>query len=493
MSDSETQSLLLPSINNNKVMEKQVKKKRFRSSLFLLGISELLGGSTLSLLAPFYSKEAESHDVSVMAAGTVFSSVFVVQIVLTPFLGKYISKIGSVNLFVFGAIATGITNIAFAFVPLLESGSVFLAVSLIVRSITAIGESALFTAVYPLASSRAPSGSRSTVLSWMETMYGVGTTIGPFLGGLLYSVGGFYLPFLVCGGLLVLCGILGAWVLDKKVETEAEEDEVVMEGVRYRTLLTVPRVVVAAVVLVITGLSTQWYQPSLEPYLRTQFGLNPFQASLVFMLDGASYAIATPVWGYLLDKGLDSTSALLLGCGVISLSYLGLAPVPPINPSILQVGLATVAHGVGMAANFIATLTVMLSAGGQKIGGKETEQLRGMVTSIWVTCESLGGFLGAAGGAAAYDSVGWTWSCVFVSGLQLVGMLLISGSWLCLSGYKTPTARKDVEKGEVTHISGEVEEGGQLVEEQTRLGSGQQTHGGKREGYGTMTPHRANG
>ena len=56
------------------------------------------------------------------------------------------------------------------------------------------------------------------------------------------------------------------------------------------------------------------------------------------MVDGASYALATPIWGLLLDKGLDSRAALILGSGIICLSYLGLGPIPPLTPSITQVG-----------------------------------------------------------------------------------------------------------------------------------------------------------
>jgi MFS family permease len=42
----------------------------------------------------------------------------------------------------------------------------------------------------------------------METMFGVGLMIGPFLGSVLYEVDGFYLPFVVCGAALALCPLL---------------------------------------------------------------------------------------------------------------------------------------------------------------------------------------------------------------------------------------------------------------------------------------------
>ena len=67
------------------------------------------------------------------------------------------------------------------------------------RSLTAVGEAAMNSAVLPLARKRGGIGRYSglnhiccpfsldivrecSVLSWMETMNGVGTTFGPFIG-----------------------------------------------------------------------------------------------------------------------------------------------------------------------------------------------------------------------------------------------------------------------------------------------------------------------
>ena len=38
-----------------------------------------------------------------------------------------------------------------------------------------------------------------TVTSWSGTALGVGLSIGPALGGFLYDIGGFHLPFLTIG------------------------------------------------------------------------------------------------------------------------------------------------------------------------------------------------------------------------------------------------------------------------------------------------------
>ena len=64
-------------------------------ALLVLGFSIFLAGCTLSILAPFYTKEAEDHGMSVTSSGLVFASAFLLQIVSTPIFGKYLHRIGS--------------------------------------------------------------------------------------------------------------------------------------------------------------------------------------------------------------------------------------------------------------------------------------------------------------------------------------------------------------------------------------------------------------
>ena len=66
-------------------------------ALLVLGFSIFLAGCTLSILAPFYTKEAEDHGMSVTSSGLVFASAFLLQIVSTPIFGKYLDRIGSVR------------------------------------------------------------------------------------------------------------------------------------------------------------------------------------------------------------------------------------------------------------------------------------------------------------------------------------------------------------------------------------------------------------
>merc|ERR1719153_2046769 len=132
MSDSETNinEVKMSDCENNDnecLLEKKTSNSIIRIlSLIILAFSEFLGGCTLSILAPFYPKEAEDHGLSVGDSGSVFASVFVLQIVFVPIFGKLLSKIGSTRLFISGLLLAGITNFGFGFLPMIQSGSWFL-------------------------------------------------------------------------------------------------------------------------------------------------------------------------------------------------------------------------------------------------------------------------------------------------------------------------------------------------------------------------------
>ena len=81
--------------------------------------------------------------------------------------------------------------------------------------------------------------------------------------------------------------------------------------------------------------------------------------------------------------------------------------------STLQICVGAGLHGLGMSACFIASLTLMTEAGGKTVTGDQVSWKSSrckicdwqvaMITSLWITAENIGSFLGAVGGGAAYD------------------------------------------------------------------------------------------
>ena len=129
-----------------------------------------------------------------------------------------------------------------------------------------------------------------------------------------------------------------------------------------------------------------------------------FKASLLFIIDGGVYSLVAPLTGRLLDRGLDCLPVLGLGSLVISLAFPLLAALPPLtaSPSLELVAVGAGVHGLGMALNFIATISLMTQLAA-RTSARHSEQIHGLATGIWISCESLGGVLGSTAGGASYD------------------------------------------------------------------------------------------
>jgi len=407
------------------------------SNLGILALSELLGGMTYSLLSPFYTKEATRKGVSVTETGIVYGSVFFTTIVFSPIFGKYIERIGSRNLFLLGTLIAGIGNIGFGFLQWVDETYPFLTLSLIIRIISAMGEAAFFTAVYPLTVDASSEKHRSKALSVMETLFGLGMMAGPFVGGVLYEYGGFYLPFVVNGGSMVICSITALILFKTKLKSkpahlseDAKSDNI--PKTKFSSLLKIPAVLYSCIVLGLSGISCTWYLPTLQPFLESEFHLDSVATGALLMVDGVTYALFTPFWGWILDAGrLSPLQTLFIGnlCIIVGYSFLGPAPFLFFIPStVYMVGIGMTVHGFGVASCFLTTLTLMLSS--VKSGRvPDTEQTNGMVTSLWFSFECLGGYLGSAGGGWAYDEIGFRNSTLIVIGIQGFALLSMSILW----------------------------------------------------------------
>ena len=96
-----------------------------------------------------------------------------------------------------------------------------------------------------------------------------GFASGPFVGGVLYEYGGFYLPFVVTGGSLVICSttalVLFKTTLKNKpahASDDANADDV--NKTKFTSLLKIPAVVYSCIVLGLSGISCTWYLPTLQ-------------------------------------------------------------------------------------------------------------------------------------------------------------------------------------------------------------------------------------
>lgn len=266
----------------------------------------------------------------------------------------------------------------------------------------------------------------------METLHGFGLMIGPFVGGLLYELNGFYFPFVTCGGTLASLAVVAACFLkDHKSSKQLEEDTLTStKSTQYVQLFKMPSVIICCLLLICAETSVAWYLPTLQPMLDQRFQMTPMETGAMFMVEGATYALFSPIWGYLLDKKMGPFFPLVCGSIGVTIGYALLGPVPFLD-SIIPSNIYTVVaglfiQGACVASTFITTLVFMLNDSVAQ-GAPDTEQTRAMITSLWFISENIAGYLGSSLGGYTFDVFGFSNSSYVVIGMQILALLLASG------------------------------------------------------------------
>merc|ERR1712020_514152 len=118
-------------------------------------------------------------------------------------------------------------------------------------------------------------------------------------------------------------------------------------------------------------------------------------------------------------------------CQIVGLSLLGPARyLDFIQKSPYTTGIGLFILGSGIAASFIVTLTFMLAEASKADKNiLDTEQTRGMITSLWLIAENIGGWLGSFLGGIAYDNLGFEAGSLVIIGLQSIIVMGIPYVW----------------------------------------------------------------
>jgi len=392
-------------------------------NLILISICLLFAGVSLSLMSPFYPSEALAKGVSVTESGLVIGSVFIATIVFTPICGRYIEVLGARKFLLVGSLICALGNITFGFLPAVNGSTAFFWSSIVVRVGVAMGESAMTPACYALCGQQVSEKNQGKALSLAEACFGVGTMFGPSLGGFLYEFGGFSLPFWVAGGVLLVVVIMVSFLLEDKSNQYSSLDG--DQPVSWKQVILAPGMMVALFALTFAGSSWSWYSATLEPFLGAEYNLTSSQTGLVFTAFGTAYTVFTPLFGFLSDKGLGGLSAILFGNLMISLGFLFMGPIPPFSALSGNLWLTVVSvsvQGLGSAATYLGSLLYMMK-GVKDAGLPETEQVKSMVSSLWVVMDCLGGYIGSTLGSVAYDQLGFKMGTLIESGALAVTVL----------------------------------------------------------------------
>lgn len=395
--------------------------KRQWLTLIVFSIADFCNAICVSLQAPFYPLEAEKKGASPTEYGFVFGVFELVVFLISPFYGQHLNRIGPKYLFNGGIFTTGICAILFGCLHLVEGHYPFIILSFVIRIVEAMGNAAFLTASFAIIAMEFPDNVATTFAS-LETFFGLGLIVGPTVGGALYQWGNFMTPFVVLGFMLFLSALMTMFVLPDHQEREPDEQT----GAKMLQALKLPGVFLAALSIVITSMSIGFLQATLEPHLR-QFHLSPMVLGLMFVINGGTYALMAPACGWLCDRYVYPKVVTVAGCVLLAVGFslIGPAPFIPGETALWMTILGLVIHGLGIAAQLVASFTDALRTA-ISYGFPNNLETYGLISGLWTSTFALGAFIGPSVAGVLYEFTGFPYATLFVIASSLLVGVFVS-------------------------------------------------------------------
>ncbi|XP_055352330.1 MFS-type transporter SLC18B1-like [Paramacrobiotus metropolitanus] len=370
-------------------------------------------------IAVFFPSFAHEKGATESDVGLIFGIMQLVIFVFSFVWGLTIHNIGTKFMYVSGIMVAGSAAALMGVLEYCPSSS-FVAMCFLTRLVEGLGASAVVTSSFTVIADEFPN-SVSTMFGTCETFSGLGFMLGPVIGGSLFHLGGFKTPFLVLGGVVILCGLLALKTLPLNKTSRGRDYGT------FKNYIKIPAVLVTLLAVFTITCGMGFIDASFSNHLR-QFVPQQILLSLVFMIPTAVYFFSAPLIGYALDRFGRAWEFILAG-GVFSVvAYLLMGP-SPIFPADLHrlwlIIIGNVCMGFGVGMQLIPPFGKNLQTAIEH-GFPETIDTYGMVSGSLNSAVSLGAFLGPTIGGAFYDDVGFEWTLSGFAILQIC-VTLITG------------------------------------------------------------------
>ena len=388
-----------------------------------------------SLMAPFYPTEATyKKGVDHTLMGLIIGIYELALVVTSPILGKYINQIGAKFMFIAGHLVCGVCSVLFGALDFCPPGVSYVTLSFLIRILEGASGAGISTASFAIVGSRFPDRV-ATLFGTLEMFCGFGMMLGPLIGSGLYYLGGFGLPFAVCGVLLLIVGCICVFLIPSvDVGTNAvdREGNGPLAGnpdipASVFGLLSVPLVAVTGFNVVMGSMAIGFMTATLEEQLQDVYHIHQqIIIGLVCFVGPFFYMILAPIWGSLADRFTQRPPLfVIIGYCMASIAFWFMGPAPFFNIKMSSPWLLITAQGVlgaGIAA-FVVAFRIIANVATEKYS--DSLATFGVVAGLFNSFFSFGAFLGPFLGGVVHQSLGFEWGTFLMGCLVLASALLL--------------------------------------------------------------------
>jgi len=176
--------------------------------LFVLSGVAFTGNALISLIGPFLPQHFGEIGVSQIWSGVIFSGFPVAMLICSPIAMTLMGRFGRVKVLVGGLVLQGLSSLTFGIADTATGGvganpQGALVIYVSSRLVCGFGGALANNAIFSIAVDRFPDA-LGRVMSLNEVLIGVGFSLGPPIGTVLYIQGGFGFPFYAFGCAVLL-------------------------------------------------------------------------------------------------------------------------------------------------------------------------------------------------------------------------------------------------------------------------------------------------
>ena len=162
----------------------------------LMGMSNGLIISSISLTYLFFPPLAHSRGISQFIIGLIFSTELFISFLVSLFLAKKLYIVGKKRVLLAGYILMSISMFIFAMINFIENVWIFLSVALFSRLIGGLAVVCGLNVILSYVPQLFPNDEVEETIGLMESASGMGYLIGPLIGSILYISGNYNVPFI---------------------------------------------------------------------------------------------------------------------------------------------------------------------------------------------------------------------------------------------------------------------------------------------------------
>ena len=367
-----------------------------RTSLVLLLVITLLNTMGITIIVPivpFLTLRYLAHPNNLAAiVGWLFAAYGICQLIAAPGLGVLSDRFGRRPILFICLLGSAVGYLIFG----LGGALWLLFLGRIIDGLTGGNISVLFGYVADITEPK----DRGKYFGMLGAAAGVGSLIGPAVGGLLAAIN-YNAPFLAAAGLLLLTLVCGYFLLPESLEREYRITSIAVSELNpLKQLVSVFRWANLRWLLLawfFYAFPVGMLQATLTVLMKDSLGFNVTQAGLVVTVLGAVDILVQGVLVSWLLTRLGSIRLGLIAFVLVGISYLVLGSIAFLaTPILLLVGIILFAGSGSLVENALRGLVSKMVGRGEQ--GRVSGAMQSLQSLGWVVGPLLGGFIYIAWG-----------------------------------------------------------------------------------------------